>query len=140
MRKPWGAKKAGDVMCPLFLHSCVARAFTHAEVVGALSARAQGAYMAAYEQQVEQRGVAQHEAARAEAAQAEEVRRARLTAEERAADDCKRHVAEEILTLKCPRCAQVRRFRASKAPHAKPGHDRRLSQFNVAKTVMGSTW
>ena len=37
---------------------------------------------------------------------AEEERRARMTALELEADDCKRHVAEQILTLKCPRCAQ----------------------------------
>jgi hypothetical protein len=56
--------------------------------------------------------VDEHRAAEAEQARLEEARRARLTADERAAEDCKRHVAEEILTLKCPRCAQVGRPRS----------------------------
>ena len=37
---------------------------------------------------------------------AEKERRARMTALELETDDCKRHIADQILTLKCPRCTQ----------------------------------
>eukprot|EP01051_Picozoa_sp_SAG22_P032372 SAG22_NODE_13619_length_400_cov_0.893688_1_plen_115_part_01 len=48
-----------------------------------------------------------HAEEKARIEQAEAARRARLSALEREADDGKRHVAEQILTLMCPVCNQA---------------------------------
>jgi chemotaxis protein histidine kinase CheA len=106
MQKDWGAMAAGDVMCPLFLHNCASRPFAHAQVVGALNVQTSDTYLAARDQLVGQDAVWAHGEEQARIEAAEEERRVRMTALEREADDCKRHIAEQILTLKCPRCGQ----------------------------------
>ena len=124
MNAEWGEKKAGDVMCSHFAcvdTKCTSRPFTQVEVLRALDGRTivetidnvdhivqvQPMYLAAHNKVVGEEAVRKNDEERACIAAAEEKRRAQMTVLQREADDGKRHVVEDILTLKCPRCAQA---------------------------------
>ena len=102
----WGKKAAGEVMCPLFLHNCVSQPFAHLEVVNALSDETRGFYLTAHNRLIGEQAVRVDAAERAVKEAAEEERRVQMSAPEREADACKRHISEQILTLRCPHCAQ----------------------------------
>jgi hypothetical protein len=124
MNAEWGEKKAGDVMCSHFAcvdTKCTSRPFTQVEVLRALDGRTivetidnvdhivqvQPMYLAAHNKVVGEEAVRKNDEERACIAAVEEKRLAQLTVLQREADDGKRHVVEEILTLKCPRCTQA---------------------------------
>jgi hypothetical protein len=96
--------RAAKVKCPAIGCKCKSAPYTEkviaASVPDAVYTLYQQAGWLVKEQQLLQEVAVQ----RAKEEAADRKRRAKMSADERAADDARKHVVEQILTLKCPRC------------------------------------